>query len=48
MVFSVWFVPRSYQWEKYRVQFSAGYSPDSNDMRTEAEESAVWRAVTEK
>jgi hypothetical protein len=54
-VFSIWWVQSGYEednWDEKRWRYisidssAAGYSSDSNDMSTEAEESPLLRAIT--
>jgi hypothetical protein len=48
VVFFVKTAPRLYSENRKLAEFSlvVGYSPDSNDVRAEAEESSLLRAVT--
>jgi hypothetical protein len=47
-VFSAWSVSRSYLEDSWRYSSVAGYSPDSNNVSTEAGESPLLRFVTRK
>jgi hypothetical protein len=47
-VFFMWSVPRSYLEDNWRYSAVAGYSPDSNDVSKEAEESSLLGFVTRK
>jgi hypothetical protein len=47
-LFSALSVPRSYLEDNWTYSSVAGYSPNSNDVRTEAGESSLLKFVTRK
>jgi hypothetical protein len=48
-VFSAWSMPRSYFENNWRYSSAVvGYSPDTNDVSTEGQESPLLEAVTTK